>query len=53
MRPLALVDTSRRALPNSAAALSVVMTVRSEANRKSASATLAMVRSVRRLWRPR
>ena len=53
MSPLAFWVTSRRALPNSAAALSVVITVRSEANRNSASATLAIVRRVRRLCRPR
>ena len=40
--PVALVDTSRRALPKLAAAAIVVTTVCSDAKRKSAIATLAM-----------
>ena len=53
MNPLAFIITSRRAPPNWEARSSVVTTVWSEAKRKSASATLAMVRNVRRLCRPR
>lgn len=52
-KPVEFMVTSRRALPNWAAAPRVVTTERSDANRKSASETLAIVRSVRRLCRPR
>ena len=47
--PVALVETRRRAPPNCEFVCSVVSTVRSDANRNSASATLAMVRMVRSL----
>ena len=51
--PMALVTDRRDSLPTSFAASKVVSTDRNVANRKNAMATLAMVSTVRRLFRRR